>query len=156
MLLIRFNRKKCASLCWVFLCFSNLWRSKKKLNKKNSDAIFFLYLFSTCFISFTNHIWTEAINYETHPSLNKLALMLTHSHTYTAIQRRAHTHIIVIQPGETRLIRFWFRGMEFIWFCQSLSRSRALSLSVSSMLRALSRDHGFDFFLLSKEIEDYL
>lgn len=58
---------------------------KKKRKSNNNDQILF---FSTCFISFTYHIWTEAINYyETHPSLNKL----THSHS----QIHTHTYIVI-------------------------------------------------------------
>lgn len=50
------TEKSVRAFVGYFYAFLTCEEVKKKLNKKNSDAIFFLYLFSTCFISFTNHI----------------------------------------------------------------------------------------------------
>ena len=59
--------------------------------KKTTIRFFFHYFFSTCFISFTNHIWTEAINYETHPSLNTFTITSTHT-CIQCIWPYKHTH----------------------------------------------------------------
>lgn len=143
MQLIRFsNVWVCESLQWIYLY----------------SCVEFQFSFILCLpfsinllISFTNHIWTEAINYETHPTL--------HTHFLNGKQQHQHHH------HNTRRHSIWsythrchstgqnsFENVIFMCFKNILRTKIHLVLSIyvdSSMLRALSRDHGFDFFFCS-------
>lgn len=94
---------------------------------------------------FTNHIWTEAINYETHPSLNK------HIQPYRGARTHSHTSLSF---NRAKLVWFGFGFAE--WNSSgsvNLSRSRSVSLCFFYASRAKQGPWLWLFSVLQKKLK---